>query len=264
VKILICRHGESESGPREDPTRELTSTGKAQARLVGRWLKHQTTKPEVVIESNMKRSRQTAKRIADRLGVDRLQATRGLLDPDADPEQAWEEIIRIGKEAGAECVIAVTHGPLVQELVAMMTGASPALVHFPHGAVAQIDSETDILHWLVTPSVIARDEGEAVLVQPRPEVTALEAELTAAAEDLAELLEARGAYYYEEVTLKRWVLGPGGRSGNCEDCIENSDEGEIEESDFFPGGDEPVDEPPQHPNCECSVVYRDTVRRVYA
>jgi phosphohistidine phosphatase len=247
-----------------DPTRELTSTGKAQARLLGKWLKRQTDKPEIVIESNFKRSHQTAKRIAAHLDVDRVRANAGLLDPDANPEQAWEEIIRIGTEAKAECVIAVTHHPLINELVAMSTGAAPDLIHIPHASVAHLDSETDLLHWLITPNVIARDEDEAALVKPRDALEESERNLISAAEELADLLEARGEYYYEPITLKRWILGSGGRSGNCEDCVENADEGEIEESEFFPGGDEPVDEPPQHPNCKCTVQYRDTVRRVYA
>lgn len=90
--------------------------------------------------------------------------------------------------------------------------------------------------------------------------------LEAAASALARLLEAgAGTFYMEDVTVKRWILGPGGRSGNCEGCIENADEGEIEESEFFPAdaGLGPVDEPPLHPHCTCYVEYRDTRRRVY-
>jgi hypothetical protein len=83
---------------------------------------------------------------------------------------------------------------------------------------------------------------------------------------LADLLEKKsnkaGSYYYEDVTVKRWLLGPGGVSGNCEGCIENAEAGEIEESEFFPA--EPaVDEPPLHPNCSCEIEYRDTRRRIY-
>lgn len=83
--------------------------------------------------------------------------------------------------------------------------------------------------------------------------------------DLLEKSNKAGSYYYEDVTLKQWWLGPGGKSGNCEGCIENADAGEIEEDDFFPSeeGFGPVDEPPLHPNCTCSVTYRDTRRRVY-
>ena len=87
------------------------------------------------------------------------------------------------------------------------------------------------------------------------------AELIAEIDAVVALLEARGEYYYEDVVVKRWLLGPGGRSGNCEDCVENADEGWIEEDALFPAGD--VDEPPLHPHCECEVEYKDTRRRVY-
>ena len=87
---------------------------------------------------------------------------------------------------------------------------------------------------------------------------------------LCEVLEAKksnkaGTFYYEDLTVKSWILGPGGVSGNCEGCVENSEAGEIEESEFFPayGPNGPVDEPELHPNCTCTVEYRDTRRRVY-
>jgi hypothetical protein len=92
-------------------------------------------------------------------------------------------------------------------------------------------------------------------------------EIVEAANALCDLLEATaaGTFYMEDATVKAWILGPGGRTGNCEDCIENADAGEIEESEFFPayGPDGPVDEPPLHPFCTCYVEYRDTRRRVY-
>jgi hypothetical protein len=93
-------------------------------------------------------------------------------------------------------------------------------------------------------------------------------ELIEAADAFSNLIEKRGdagTYYYEDVTVKRWELGIGGRTGNCENCIENFDEGEIEESEFFPADSQygPVVEPPLHDNCTCFIVYRDTRRRVY-
>ena len=95
-----------------------------------------------------------------------------------------------------------------------------------------------------------------------------EVELLEAIEELAELLERgnrKGSYYYEDVVVKRWVLGSGGASGNCPECEENAEAGEIEESEFFPaeGAFGPVDEPPLHPHCDCTVEYRDTRHRVY-
>lgn len=77
------------------------------------------------------------------------------------------------------------------------------------------------------------------------------------------LTEATGEYYYEEVTLKRWILGDGGASGNCELCNENADQGWIDMDDIFEGVDGDVDEPPAHPHCSCEVEIKDKRRRVY-
>lgn len=83
-------------------------------------------------------------------------------------------------------------------------------------------------------------------------------------EDLSHLLEAAGEYYYDTENVKRWVLGPGGRSGNCETCIENADMGWIPDDDTFldsSGGD--IDGPEAHPNCTCTVEYKEKRVRVY-
>lgn len=80
---------------------------------------------------------------------------------------------------------------------------------------------------------------------------------------LLALREATGDYYYEEITVKRWVLGDGGVSGNCELCNENADAGWIDMDDIFLGVEEDVDEPPAHFHCSCSLEIKDTRRRVY-
>lgn len=75
--------------------------------------------------------------------------------------------------------------------------------------------------------------------------------------------EARGEYYYEEVEQKRLILGSGGKSGNCDYCEEAADLGWIDMDDVFPGPDGEVDEPPLHPNCDCSVEQKTRRQRVY-
>src|SRR6266702_6938942 len=47
------------------------------------------------------------------------------------------------------------------------------------------------------------------------------------------ILEATGEYYYEDITLKRWILGDGGRAGNCEICVDNADRGWIDMDDVW-------------------------------
>lgn len=80
---------------------------------------------------------------------------------------------------------------------------------------------------------------------------------------LLALREAKGEYFYDEVTVKRWVLGGGGVSGNCEICDGNADAGWIDMDDIFEGVEDDIDEPPAHPNCDCTVEYKDKRIRVY-
>jgi len=83
--------------------------------------------------------------------------------------------------------------------------------------------------------------------------------------ELAELLEAKGEYYYDYENVKRWVLGAGGRSGNCETCIENADQEWIPDDDvFIDSSGDPIDGPPAHPNCTCELEYKEKRVRVYA
>lgn len=52
------------------------------------------------------------------------------------------------------------------------------------------------------------------------------------------------------IAKKTWILGDGGESGNCQDCIDNADDGPIDADDDFTSG---VSEPEAHPNCTCSM-----------
>jgi len=88
-------------------------------------------------------------------------------------------------------------------------------------------------------------------------------EVIEAAHVLAGLLEATGEYYYEEIEVKRWILGDGGKSGNCEICEDNEARGWVDMDDVYEGVFGEIDEPPAHPNCDCVVEFKTKRRRVY-
>ncbi len=91
-----------------------------------------------------------------------------------------------------------------------------------------------------------------------------ESQLDIAADALLLLLQEKaGEYTYEEITVKRWVLGDGGSSGNCDVCEDNEALGWIDMDAVFEGVDGDLDEPPAHPHCDCGVEYKDTRKRVY-
>ena len=162
MKLYIMRHGEAEWGMQLDPTRELTETGKRQAKMMGKWLSRQDEHPQVVIESNFKRSIQTAKRVADKLDVRRIRS--GFLDPENSPENAWSEIKRLAQAQEAERVLIVSHGPLVEKLFCMLIAAPlPNQIWFNHAAIAHFHctgGARGVLHWMVAPNTVARDEDE--------------------------------------------------------------------------------------------------------
>ena len=51
------------------------------------------------------------------------------------------------------------------------------------------------------------------------------------------------------VTGKAWVLGAGGVEGNCQDCIDNADAGDIPVEDEFPTPEGEI-----HPGCTCAIA----------
>ena len=231
MKLYIMRHGEAEWGMQMDPTRELTETGKRQAKMMGKWLSRQDEHPQVVIESNFKRSIQTAKRVADKLDVRRIRS--GFLDPENSPENAWSEIKRLAQAQEAERVLIVSHGPLVEKLFCMLIAAPlPNQIHFAHAAIA---------HFNTTSSPTLQE-----------------------AKAKAKGLGSGAKYTYEDQEVKRLILGEGGQSGiNCEYCQEAADRGWIDMDDVFEGPDGDVDDVPLHPNCDCTVEQKTKRVRVY-
>jgi phosphohistidine phosphatase len=137
--IFLQRHAEAEIGPQMDPTRKLTDTGRKQSILMGKWLSRQSDAPQLILQSNMKRSQSTAKRVNRKLDVPVI--TTGALDPEVSPELAWRIIRKLAFENHVKSVLAVSHGPLVERLLCYLIGCpSTSLLHFAHGAIAHFDT----------------------------------------------------------------------------------------------------------------------------
>jgi hypothetical protein len=124
---------------------------------------------------------------------------------------------------------------------------------FAVGAIAAFRGDGQ-LQWLATP---------AIALANREVVEAAHALAFSLHADELQLDEAGKSYYYDEREVKRWVLDDGGKSGNCEDCEENADQGWVDMDETFIGSDGDVDEPPSHPNCDCTVENKTQRYRVY-
>jgi phosphohistidine phosphatase SixA len=226
---------------------------------MAQFLVRQIGRVDFVLSSMFARSMQTAKIMAPALGCESVIDT-STLDPDGTPEKAWEEIKFIVGDADE--VLVITHHPLTDLLLALLCGAktgSGEETHMRHGAIAHVHDSR--LCWLVRPDLIARDEETEQVLEAAIEVARAIESLqkggqTSEESDPATLDEAKGQYYYEEEEYKRWVLGDGGVSGNCELCVENSEDGWIPIEASFANSDDA----PAHQNCTCTVETK--MRRV--
>jgi phosphohistidine phosphatase len=152
------RHGEAESGPRNDPTRQLTATGKREVFLMGEFMVRTHGTVDAIITSYFDRARDTAKIMAESLGCQVIHETPWL-EPNADPVKAWKEIQRLS--AGKDHALVVTHHPLICTLLETICGAKTNDVKFHYAAIAHVHD--GLLRWFVDPKLIARDEEDAVI-----------------------------------------------------------------------------------------------------
>ena len=257
MNLYLMRHSEAEWGEPLDPTRELTPIGRKQTATMGDFMVRQIGRVDLVLSSWFKRARDTADPMAAALG-NAPREDLSTLDPDGKVADAWSDIQNLAEIHNAKDVLVVSHHPLVNDLIEYLCGAKTTKASLPVGSIA---ATTDgALFWMLSPAQVERDD-EAVIEAAIQVADSL-------LESLGMRLEEKkgggernkqGSYYYDTQGMKRWVLGDGGQSGNCELCEENADAGWIPEDDEYPN----TDEPPQHFNCSCTEETKDKRVRVY-
>lgn len=156
MNLYLQRHCRAVPGARDDSSRPLTEDGRRQAQEMAAWLAHQIGRVDAVICSSFIRAIETAEIMAEALGA-HIQRTP-LLDPDAKPEEAWKQIQHM---AGFSAdVLVVSHHPLVGHLIDQL-GSVGGISHvFEHGAIANVDTYTKEMRWLVSPDLVERDDDE--------------------------------------------------------------------------------------------------------
>jgi phosphohistidine phosphatase len=135
-RLIVMRHakaGELPGGP--DIERALKARGRRDAAAAGQWLRASGFRPDAVICSSSRRTRQTWQYLSAALGESAsFVADERLYSADADGVIA---IIGETDEA-VHTLLYVGHNPAAAEVVAMLTGAE---LPFPTSAIAVIDVE---------------------------------------------------------------------------------------------------------------------------
>ncbi len=125
-----AKAGELPGGP--DFERALRPRGERDSAAAGRWLASRGLRPDLVLCSAARRTRQTWQRLSEELGGEvELAADRRLYDADSEELAA---IIRQTSEA-VGTLLCIGHNPGAADLVALLTGTEP---EFPTAAVAVI------------------------------------------------------------------------------------------------------------------------------
>lgn len=164
-ELLALRHAKSswDSGAETDYDRPLAGRGKRDIPRVAAWIGSRGLVPDRIVSSGARRARQTARRIADELGIPRAEV---ILD-----DRAYEcgpgDLLQVLAACPSHCTrpLLVGHNPGLELLVEHLAGApipTPAgCKAFPTGALALLRLPAD---WDDLP----RGAGELVsLVRPR-------------------------------------------------------------------------------------------------
>jgi phosphohistidine phosphatase SixA len=154
MKLYLMRHCLTDEGARDDPNRTLDDTGRAQAKVIKKFLKLAEVNPDLVISSDYARAHDTAK-VVNR-GVEIV--TTSALEPDSTVAKAWKAILKLAGDA--KSVLVVTHGPLIQPLLASVAFCFDPQFNWEHGAVAYVNTHESRFRWFVTPKLAAHIVGE--------------------------------------------------------------------------------------------------------
>lgn len=156
-RLILLRHAKSswDDPALDDFDRPLNSRGKKTAPLIGEVLKEKEVKPDLVLCSPAKRTKQTAK-----LVLESAKLSVPVTFEDGIYEASTNELIDILKnqDSSLETIMMIGHNPGLMDLIAELTGAYE---HFPTAALANIDLSIDkwngikggagALKWIVRP-----------------------------------------------------------------------------------------------------------------
>ena len=118
MELFFLRHAEAEDNAASDRARELTSTGRAQARAVGDFCRRQAIRPGLIVTSPYRRTVQTAELVAAALGGCPVEEA-SFLASGMNPHTALTELRAYQK---FDRVMIVGHQPDFGQLAAALLG----------------------------------------------------------------------------------------------------------------------------------------------
>jgi phosphohistidine phosphatase len=160
MQLLVVRHAiamdreEWARTGRPDSDRPLTDTGRRRMRKNARGLQRVSPRPDLIGTSPWLRAADTARVIAETLGVERMETIDVML-PDRAPDELADWLNR-HEDAGAIAVVG--HEPHLGEFVTWCLGGRGSNVEFKKGGATllrfdgTVEAGTGLLMWHLTPA----------------------------------------------------------------------------------------------------------------
>jgi phosphohistidine phosphatase len=140
-RIYLLRHAKSswEDPGLADRDRPLAPRGRKAAARMGAYLREQRIRPDVVLCSPSRRTRETVERMGKALAKALVEVDEGLYAAGAEP--LLDRLLRLPEARTS--VMLVAHNPGLHDLtLALATGAPPRLAEkFPTGALATLEHD---------------------------------------------------------------------------------------------------------------------------
>ena len=160
MQLLVIRHAiamereEYAKSGRPDSDRPLTDTGRRRMRKNARGLQRISPHPDLIATSPWLRAADTARVVAETLGVERMETLDAML-PDRRPQElaAW-----LNERLEVATVAVVGHEPQLGEVVTWLLGGEGSNVEFKKGGACllriddQVDAGSALLLWHLTPA----------------------------------------------------------------------------------------------------------------
>ncbi|MCK3659015.1 phosphohistidine phosphatase SixA [Pasteurellaceae bacterium Pebbles2] len=142
MKIFIMRHGEAEMFAKSDKERQLSEFGQESAFNQGIWLKSTALCFDKVLVSPYVRAQQTFQQVnqAFEQQLTPLAETWDAITPYGNAELV-SDYLSVLFDQGVECLLIISHLPLVGEMVAELCGRNN--VSFMPATIAELEWDGD-------------------------------------------------------------------------------------------------------------------------
>lgn len=144
MQLFVMRHGQANPLGESDAQRSLTRQGVNEATQMAQWLAKQHSPIEQILVSPYVRAQQTAQQFAIHPEISAQVNTINFITPEGNAKQVHDYIDGMLATEAVECLLIVSHMPLVSYLVAELTAEANSPI-FQTAAIAHIDYDINTM-----------------------------------------------------------------------------------------------------------------------